>query len=222
MSKIFHILPTFIFLSFIFSSSTHAQAVGSCGTLYSPGQYGPYDYRNQRDKLPIVEGTHFTPVIEALLRGAHEQHPGSDIDYTLRAIPNNHRALLAMMRLGERDKTQKPRGSRYSIDCWFQRAIQFRPDDGIVRMIYSTYLGNNDRTSEANSQLDIATAYAKDNAFTHYNIGLHYFDIKNYHKANLQANKAMALGFQSTDLRDRLREIGKWIDSSESSEKSIK
>lgn len=182
----------------------------TCGSLQA--SYGPFDYRTDRDKLPIVESAHFTEVVEALIRGTTSTRPGGDIAYTLRAIPNNHRALLAMMRLGEKEKTPQPSGSTYSIDCWFDRAVRFRPDDGIVRMIYSTYLSSKGRLPEANAQLEIATSYAKDSAFTHYNIGLHYFDLKNYDKALLQAHRALALGFPQTALRDQLQSVGKWTE----------
>lgn len=193
---------------------TQSQATPSsaCGTLYAPGQYGPFDYRTDRDKLPIVLGAHFTPEVEALIRGKTNTAPGPDIDYTLRAIPNNHRALMAMMRLGEKEKTPQPRGSNYTVECWFERAIQFRPDDSIVRMIYSTFLHSKGRTPEANAQLEVATSYAKDSALTHYNIGLHYFALKNYDKALLQAHKALELDFPQTELRDQLKSVGKWAE----------
>ena len=186
---------------------------GACGSIKA--SIGPYDYRTDRDKLPIVEGAHFTAEVEALIRGTSATRPGGDIAYTLRAIPNNHRALLAMMRLGEKEKTPLPSGSTYSVECWFDRAIRFRPDDGVVRMIYSTYLKNRARIPEATSQLEIATTYAKDSAITHYNIGLHYFNLKNYDKALMQARKAMALGWTQTDLRDQLRSVGKWTEPTE-------
>lgn len=189
-----------------------AQTGTGCGPLYAESQYGPYDYRTDRDKLPIVLGAHFTPEVEALIRGKTSARPGGDIDYTLRAIPNNHRALIAMMRLGEKEKTPQPSGSRYSVQCWFERAITFRPDDAVVRMIYSSFLGKQGRLPEANAQLELATMHAKDNAFTHYNIGLHYFDLKNYDKALAQAHKAIALGFSQTALRDQLHQLGKWSD----------
>ena len=193
------------------SSPAFAQAVGSsCGSLSSPGQYGPYDFRTQPGTVQIVLVAHFTPVVESLIRGMTGSRPGGDIDYTLRALPNYHRALIAMMRLGEKEKTSQPTGSHYTIECWFGRAIQFRPDDAIVRMIYSTYLNSKARILEANTQLEAATGYAKDSPFTHYNIGLHYFDLKNYDMALVQAHKAMALGWPQTELRDKLQSIGKW------------
>lgn len=208
--------PSFAILMFgllatIFGAApAYAQSgSGSCGPLANA--YGPYDYRTDRDKLGLVLGAHFTPEVEALIRGK-SSYIGGDIDYTLRAIPNNHRALIAMMRLGEKEKTPQPRGSRYTVECWFERAVQFRPDDSIVRMIYSEYLNANGRIPEATAQLDTATTYAKDNAFTHYNIGLHYFDLKNYDKALIEAHKAIELGFTQTALRDKLQGVGKWVE----------
>lgn len=193
--------------------SAFSQTVpGGCGTLRSSTQYGPYDARTDHDKLQIVLIPHFPPPVEALIRGDTNAHPGGDIDYTLRAIPNYHRALIAIMRLGEKEKTDKPREVRYTVECWFKRAIMFRPDDTIVRMIYSTYLNKKGRVADANTQLEIAIVHAKDNAFTHYNIGLHYFDLKNYDKALVQAHKAMTLGFEQTELKDQLRSVGKWIE----------
>ena len=200
-----------LFVAIFAGSLTLAQtSVSSCGPLFSTGQYGPYDYRTDVDKLPIVLVNHFTPEVEALIRGKSGPRPGEDIDYTLRAIPNNHRALLAMMRLGEKEKTPQPSGSRYSVECWFERAILFRPDDSIVRMIYSTYLNSKGRLLDANAQLELATNYARDSAFTHYNIGLHYFDLKNYDKALLQAHKAMALGWTQSELRGLLMSVQAW------------
>lgn len=79
---------------------------GACGPLTTA--YGPYDYRTDRDKLPIVLNNHFTAEVEALVRGKTSATPGGDIDFTLRAIPNNHRVLLAMMRLGEKEPPPNP------------------------------------------------------------------------------------------------------------------
>lgn len=194
------------------TATSQAQVISSsaCGPLKQPGQYGPFDYRTDKDQLPIVLGAHFTPEVEALIRGKSSATPGGDIDYTLRAIPNNHRALIAMMRLGEKEKTPQPRDSRYTVECWFERAIQFRPDDSVVRMIYSTFLNKQGRPSEAIVQLEIATIYAEDNAFTHYNIGLHYFDLMNYEKSLTQAHKAIKLGFTRSELKEKLEKINKW------------
>ena len=180
-----------------------------CGELGNA--YGPYDYRFDRNKLAIVEIAHFTPEVEALIRGL-SGHIGGDIDYTLRAFPNHHRALLTMMRLGERMKTVQPPTAKYTIDCYFQRAVRFKPDDTIARMLYANYLHKNGRSAEANQQMEQTLALAGDNPFTHYNAGLVYLDLKNYEKALQQAHTAYALGFTRPELRDALKKAGKWVE----------
>jgi len=184
-----------------------------CGELGNG--YGPFDYRTEHgEPKALVEGAHFKPQIEALISGkTSDSTAGGDIDYTLRAFPNHHRALLAMIRLGEKEKTDKPSGSRYTVECWLERAIRFRPDDGIARMVYVNYLTKKGRVAEATRQLEVVAAATDDNSFTQYNIGMLYFDLKNYDRALTQAHRAMALGFPRTGLRDRLRSVGKWVDA---------
>lgn len=195
------------------SAIAQADATGApCGPLHPEGQYGPYDFRKDKDALPIVLGAHFTPIVEALIAGNRSATPGGDIDYTLRAIPNHPNALLSMMLLGEKEKTQKPRNSRYTVECWFERAIRFRPDDSVVRMLYTTYLTKNNRKADAMKQLDIVLKTAEDNPFTYNNVGLLYFDLGEYDKALVQAHKSIALGLNRPDLKDKLKSVGKWTE----------
>lgn len=208
----FNIKNSAIYLFLLFILFTHPGSHAdnlTCGSLTLSGS-GPFDYRNEREELSKVEGAHFTEVVEALVRGTTNATPGGDIGFTLAVFPNNHRALIAMMKLGEREKTLKPIGSRYTVECWFDRALRFRPDDGVVRMIYSSYLDSKGRQPEANNQLKIATTYARDSAITHYNIGLHYLKLKNYEMALHQAHKAIALGWPQSGLREYLLKVGKW------------
>lgn len=206
-------LALWVALVFVFAANTHALAqdeAGPCGALTNG--YGPYDFRTDKDKLPIVTGAHFLPFVENLVRGNTSSTPGGDIDYTLRAIPNHPNALMSMMRLGEKEKTEKPSGSRYTVECWFDRAIRFRPDDHIVRMIFTTFLTKKNRKSEAMQQLEFILKSAKDNAFTHQNVGLLYFDLGEHPLALAQAHKAIELGLNRPDLRDKLQAIGKWAE----------
>lgn len=210
ISRINGLLSILICLAINFSINGIATAQTTstgCGPID-----GGADYRGaEQGYLKQVEDFHFTPSVESLIHG-HTGTIGSDLDYTLSHFPNHHRALIAMMRLGEKEKTSQPGGSKYSVECWFDRAVRFRPDDVIVRMIYSTYLNKQGRRADAASQLGIATTYAKDDAFAHYNIGLHYFDLKNYDQALIEAHKAIALGFAQTALRDKLQSVGKWTE----------
>ena len=194
-----------------FATASFAQA-GNCGPLANA--FGPFDYRTEKgNSLYLVESAHFTPAVEAVIAG-NTTYIGGDLDYTLRAFPNHHRALMAMIRLGEKEKTTQPRASRYSVECWLVRAVQFKPDDTIARLIYATFLGKNARVPEAMQQLEQANTLAKDNAFTHYNIGLVYFDLKQYDKSLAQAHTAYGLGFPQPGLRDQLKAAGKWKEAS--------
>ena len=181
----------------------------ACGTLQN--HYGPYDYRTDKNKLAIVESAHFTPPVEALLRGSTTSTgPGGDIVYTLQTFPNHHRALVAIMRFGEKVKSAHPKGLPLPIECYFERALRFRPDDFVARMIYATYLAKNKREPEADKQLEQVAAASNDNAFTLYNMGLIYFDMKKYDKALAHAHKAYELGFLAPELRDQLTKAGQW------------
>jgi len=202
------------FSAFVVLSSIHgaqlaqAQSSASCGDLSNA--YGPYDFRTDKDKLPIVLGAHFKPEVEALVRGTTSGTPGGDIDYTLRAIPNHPGALLAMIRLGVKEKSERPRGVNYTVECWLERALRFRPDDNLVRMIYANYLGERKRKVEALKHLEIAAATAGDNPFTHYNLGMIYADLKEYSSALKHAHLAMGLGIRQTALSDKLKAAGQW------------
>jgi tetratricopeptide (TPR) repeat protein len=216
-------LLTYLLLLFICWTGTgtaQAQAGSACGPLYSQGQYGPYDFRTDKDKLPIVLGTHFPQEVEALIRGRTSARPGPDIDYTLRAIPNHPNALMSMMLLGEKEKTPQPNGSRYTVECWFQRALQFRPDDVVARMLYTSYLTKNGRKPEALQQLEFIETAAKDNAFTHQNVGLLYSDLGEYPKALIHAHKAIELGLNRPELREKLQAAGKWVEPAASAPES--
>jgi tetratricopeptide (TPR) repeat protein len=151
--------------------------------------------------------------VEALRRGTTSNRAARDIDYTLRAFPNNPRALFAMMRLAEREKTEKPVGSRYTVSCWFDRALRFAPDDGAVRVVLGIYLSKNGKKDEAIKQLEIAQKLVGDDPNLHYNLGLTYFDLKEYDKSLEHAHAAYRLGFPLPGLREKLQKAGKWRDA---------
>lgn len=187
-----------------------ATGPGVCGG-FPPMDNGPHDYRVVRDRrLAVVEQHHFTANVENLRKGASGTIIGADIAFTLRHFPNHHRALLAMIRLAERSKTPQPQGSEHTVDCWLDRAVRFAQDDTVTRMIYADYLRRTGRESEAVAQLDRSIAMAGENAFTHYNAGLIFLEMKQFDRALVQAHRALALGLPRTDLRDRLQAAGQW------------
>jgi tetratricopeptide (TPR) repeat protein len=160
-----------------------------------------------------VEGAHFTPEVENLIRGRHGS-PAIDIDYTLRAFPNHHRALLSMMNAGFKLKTDRPPGSSYTMQCWFERAIVYRPDDSKVYMLFGIYLLRKGYPKYAVAALTKAQELATEDSNLYYNMGLAYFALKDYDKALSSAHQAYRLGFPLPGLRDMLRRVGKWQDPS--------
>jgi len=183
----------------------------TCGSIQNA--YGPFDFRTDKDKLGVVEAYHFTPEVANLTRGK-SGNLGGDIDYTLRAFPNHPRALMAMVQLGEREKVSKVASANYSVECYLQRALQFRNDDGLVKMIYANYLAKKGRSKEALIQLNGAVELGEENASLDYNIGLIYLDLKEYDKALVFAHKAYGAGFPLPGLKDRLKRAGKWHEPS--------
>jgi tetratricopeptide (TPR) repeat protein len=189
-----------------------AQGMNDCGSLENA--YGPFDYRTAPEKQrKLVEDFHFDANVETLKRGRTDVNIGHDLDYTLRVFPNHVRALWAMVRLAARDKVEQPRGAHYTVECYFDRAIRFRSDDAQVRMVYGLYLVNAQRKTEATTQLEKAIELGVGDPTLHYNVGLAFFDLKEYDRALAQANEAYRLGFPLPGLRDKLKRIGKWEDS---------
>ena len=161
----------------------------------------------------IVEKHHFTPEVEALIRGKEGWLDG-DIAYTLHTSPNHHRALIAMARLGDRAGVPKLPNAAYSVECYFQRAVIFARDDTIVRCLYAQFLAKRKRPEEAKYQLDAAVEYAKDSGFSHFNIGLIYFELGAHEKALAEAHAALRLGFERPELVELLKAANKWEEPS--------
>ena len=193
----------------------------ACGNVHSKDGFGPFDYRaegyipestygSHAALLNIVESGHFTPKVEALIRGETARSPAGDLHYTLVRFPNHHRALVAIENLGIREKVAQPVQAGYSVECYFLRAVTWRPNDRIARMLFAQFLVKAARLEEANVQLIAASELAPDNPFTQNNIGLIYFDMKDYEKSVEHAHKAMALGLGLPTLKNKLKGVNAW------------
>lgn len=183
----------------------------ACGSLANAT--GPFDYLTQRgNELFLVESAHFTPQVEAAIRG-ERGYLGHDIDYTLRAYPNHHRALVTLQRYEAKlskirpvDRVPRP------VECYYERAIRWRPNDVVARMLYAQFLYQKARPAEALKQLQTAESLAGDNGLTHHNIGLVYLEGKDYERAREQARRALDLGFERDTLRTQLAARGQWTN----------
>lgn len=187
----------------------------ACGGLSSAASgvdFGPFDYRSPpAEKLKMVQKFHFSPNVESLRRG-ESGRLGADIDFTLRYFPNHTRALNSIVKLAQREKTNQPNGSRYSVDCWFDRAVRFAPDDAQVSILYGFWLLKKGERVLAIEQFEKASAAETRTGNVAYNLGLGYFEAREYDKALIAAHEAYAAGFNFPGLRNKLKNAGKWRD----------
>jgi len=170
--------------------------------------YGPYDYTNPEHRgksLSLVEGSHFTKEVESLIKG-NRGSIAADLDYTLRAFPNHHRALYAMMRY----QLKLSRPVFAPSECYFQRAMSFSPSDYRVMQLYANYLVKKKQPKMAISVYKRALSIPRAPAIINYSLGLLYFDMKLFDEAVEQAEIAYEGGVKKMKLAKKLKQINRW------------
>ncbi len=182
-----------------------------CKTEYQG--YGPFDYTdpaNQGRTLTIVTDHHFTPSMEALQEGNTALTIAGDLDYTIRAIPNHHRALYTAIRywfLGDLagpyqlNKLQAP-------ECLLNRARHFAPHDHKLVLLEAIYLHKRGLFQKAKERYEEAEAHLEYKGELFYNFGLLHFDLKDYEEARRYAELAREEGYQMPGLDRKLKRVG--------------
>ena len=185
------------------------RAETDCGNLSNA--YGPFNYIDPdhfNNKLNVVERHHFTSKVENLIEG-ESGALALDIDYTLRAFPNHHRALWSAAKL-QLQRGWTPDAHYFSADCYFDRAMRFQPKDGMVRMIYGIYLHKKQSYKDALVRYKEALELKPDSSEIYYNMGLLYVDTKDFANAKIAAEKAYGLGYPLPGLKNQLVRAGYW------------
>ncbi|MBC7584821.1 MAG: tetratricopeptide repeat protein [Tardiphaga sp.] len=196
--------------TFSLLGSASAFSASYCGALKNG--FGPFDYRKKASlvqETELVESAHFTAEVENLIKGNTGQI-GGDLDYTLRAFPNHHRALASVAKLALRSKSPKDSAMKYSFDCYFERAMRFTPNDDGVYAVYGTFLYKKGDVTGAVKEFQRALEIKDDNAPANYNLGLIYLQKKQYDEALKYAKKAYALDYPVPGLKNALVAAGKW------------
>ncbi|GGX90160.1 tetratricopeptide repeat protein [Massilia dura] len=179
-----------------------------CGELTNG--FGPFDYREPPpDSLYLVESAHYTEEVAAGVRG-NTGTVGGDLDYTLRAFPNHVKALTSMATAAARAKVNQLPGAKYPVECYFERAVRFKPDDGMAWGAYGKYLYGAGQEARAMPLLKKAHGMAPDNPSINYNLGIAYFRAKQYELAVQHARKAYQHDFPFDGLRNMLVGARKW------------
>lgn len=200
-------------LGMLLLASGACQAAPYCGDF--TGHHGPLDYRLRGQvNLEVVENRHFTQDVEQGVRGS-SGYLGQDLDYTLRAIPNHHRGLVTLTRLALRQKAVHLPHMKFPVECYFERAQRYTPDDGKVHALYGNYLMALGREADARRAYNQALALEPDNATIAYNLGLLTLKAGQYEQAVALAEKAYGLDFPLPYLKNKLQAAGKWTASND-------
>ncbi len=188
--------------------SAEAATKPFCGPLANG--YGPFDFRTaSADQRKLVEEFHFTESVEQGVHG-NTGTVGGDLDYTLRVFPNHVRALDTLIRLAPRYRSGVMQGAKYPVECYFERAVRFQPDDGAAWSQYARYLYALNQDARAVSMLEQAVKVDPDNPTVNYNYGLALAKRKQYAAALPYAQKAYAKEFPLPGLKQMLKAAGQW------------
>lgn len=210
---LFHRCLAGLAVSLCLVSGSYAQ-YQPCGNPFQ-NHFGPFDYRTATAKQRrAVESVHYTAEIQQLKAGATTVNLAGDLAYTLRVFPNHHGALKTMADWSIRSGRNPARGGSYTVECWFERGMRFRPDDEVVKMLFGVYLLQIGKTSEATRYLEEAGKSGRPNANLHYNLGLAYVKLGRFEDALEHAHRAYAMGFPLPGLRNQLVRAGKWREPS--------
>jgi len=195
-------------LSVLTTPQVHAAV--ECGEFGYGRERLDYNSPDDRPRIRQIEGNHFNQNWEELGRGVTSSTAGADIDFVVRASPNHHRALAALVRLSLRDKTPRPIGVKIPVECYLLRAVEFAPADSEVQKIYATYLARLGRKDEALTWFEKAEKLSPDDAVVAYNLGLLLTEKRDFARARMYAQKAYAGGVQLPGLREKLARQGQW------------
>lgn len=179
--------------------------------------FGPFDYSKRSSKSPenltVVESYHFTPEVENLVRGNTDETPANDLDYTLVAWPNHHRALLSVInyQLKYNSKLSKSR-PRKMPECYLQRAIHFSPEDAVSYSLYGYYLYKVGHLDTAAKYYEKAMELKPNNSKIAYSYGLLLIDLKRLEDANKYAKIAYSDKGAPQGLKNKLIKLGAWTE----------
>ena len=183
----------------------------SCATLVHADTKLNRDYYNpgtgliERADWESAHQFHLQPAFDAMKRGnwksAHD-----NLEFILRVFPNSPQALNGISELC----VLKWKSPQCDADSWFDKAVDVNPSIATTWVLYGIHLQRKKVPAEAVEKFKHALELRPDDINGHYNLGLAYFDLKNYEKANEEAQVSYALGAPLPGLRDMLKRVGAW------------
>ena len=144
----------------------------------------------------------------------HYRIAAAELDYTLRAIPNEPYALQYRIELElMRRKNPGQLHSEYPPpECYLQRAIAFRPKQEHLRILYGIYFNKINMPEREVEQYESAIAINPNSAEAHYNLALALIRDERPGDAVDHAKQAYALGFPLMGAKRKLERLGFSLD----------
>ena len=175
---------------------------------------GRVDYRDREAPrtaerawaVSTVDHNHTTPA-ETEMRKTKPYYPfvKSNLDFTLRHIPNHARALQLLIQY---DLGGGPVYNYPPTRCYFDWARTYAPTDPMVMQLGGYYFYKKGDRHLAEKWYLQAVALDPGSAEAHYNLGLFYFDDGDYKSAAEHAAAAYAAGYPLQGLRNKLARVG--------------
>lgn len=184
-----------------------------------PQGYGPFDYLQKsqfKKELELVETAHFTPEVENLIKGNTSTHgPAGDIDYTLRAWPNHHKALLSIIKyqINILKKINPYHPLTTLPECYLKRAINFSPTDAFTVSLYGYYLRKIGKLDSAKEYYTKAMKLSPDNIRISYSFALLLIELNEYEEAVKYAQIAYRDKGTPNGLKNILKKAEVWKDN---------
>lgn len=190
-------------------------ALTACAVLAiaSPANAQPQgnDYYRARSTAEMstllgnVEKFHIGPGLEKMQQGSH-YYAYQDFEFVLRYFPNHPRGLALISELCD----VRWKDARCDSDAWFRKALEVNPNAPQTYLVNGVHEHRLSRYPEAIESYKRAIVLDPRSGNAHYNLGLVYFEQKQFEPANRHAQIAYALGMPFPALRDRLTQAGQW------------
>lgn len=206
-------------------TAAQAQVEMECAGLESSGGVGPWDYSDPANHRPsgdapkgrakLVENVHFKPAMRDLNTKKYTPaRLSGEFRYTLGIFPNHYVALNSLSKLEKHYGGRPAEGYKESAplklvaDCYFQRAMLFKPDDARVYVVHGIHLHDRGRFSEAIKAYETAESLGEASIMFAYNFGLVLADAKQYDRALEYAQRAYGGGYPLPGLAKKLEAAG--------------
>ncbi|MDP2325273.1 MAG: tetratricopeptide repeat protein [Gammaproteobacteria bacterium] len=204
-----------------FTAGTLPAIAENCGPVPLPGAAGPYDYVDSKYSwnLNDINQNHWVPA-QRELQSNRVQWALYQLNYLLIRVPNHYPALFELGKIQQQHPgityipalAGKDEVLEFSPtpECYFDRAFRYRPNDPTLVMLFGLYYHQIKDLDKAVIQYRKAESMDPESSEIQYNLGLVYFDLKDYESSHQHAKRAYDLGYPLAGLRKKLKAVGEW------------